>query len=114
MEDPFGFVWAIATHLEDLTGPEIEERRKKDVRWGPVSSSLKSDKYDVGRAQVSREAGVYFVGNTDSSTLIRSNQQTTGFIVVEFTPHGAYPIFGIPLQETAQLVSVMSNPIYTR
>ena len=29
LEDPFGFVWAIATHLEDLSGPEIEERRKK-------------------------------------------------------------------------------------
>ena len=29
VEDPFGFVWAIATHLEDLTGSEIEERRKK-------------------------------------------------------------------------------------
>jgi uncharacterized glyoxalase superfamily protein PhnB len=29
VEDPFGYVWAIATHLEDLTGAEIEERRKK-------------------------------------------------------------------------------------
>jgi len=29
IEDPFGFVWAIATHLEDLTGPEVEQRRKK-------------------------------------------------------------------------------------
>ena len=29
VEDPFGFVWAIATHLEDLTGAEIEGRRKK-------------------------------------------------------------------------------------
>lgn len=29
LEDPFGFVWAVATHLEDLTGAEIEERRKK-------------------------------------------------------------------------------------
>jgi PhnB protein len=29
VEDPFGFVWAIATHLEDLTGAEIEQRRKK-------------------------------------------------------------------------------------
>ena len=29
VEDPFGFVWAIATHLEDLTTAEIEERRKK-------------------------------------------------------------------------------------
>ena len=28
-EDPFGFVWAIATHLEDLTADEIESRRKK-------------------------------------------------------------------------------------
>lgn len=29
VEDPFGFVWAIATHLEDLTPAEIEARRKK-------------------------------------------------------------------------------------
>jgi uncharacterized glyoxalase superfamily protein PhnB len=29
LEDPFAYVWAIATHLEDLTGAEIEERRKK-------------------------------------------------------------------------------------
>jgi uncharacterized glyoxalase superfamily protein PhnB len=29
VEDPFGFVWAIATHLEDLTPEEIESRRKK-------------------------------------------------------------------------------------
>jgi uncharacterized glyoxalase superfamily protein PhnB len=29
VEDPFGFVWAIATHLEDLTRTEIEERRKE-------------------------------------------------------------------------------------
>jgi uncharacterized glyoxalase superfamily protein PhnB len=29
VEDPFGFVWAIATHVEDLTPEEIEERRTK-------------------------------------------------------------------------------------
>ena len=29
VEDPFGFVWAIATHLEDLTPTQIEERREK-------------------------------------------------------------------------------------
>ena len=29
VEDPFGFIWAIATHLEDLAPPEIEARRKK-------------------------------------------------------------------------------------
>ena len=34
VEDPFGFVWAIATHLEDLTPPEIEARRKKAFGGG--------------------------------------------------------------------------------
>jgi uncharacterized glyoxalase superfamily protein PhnB len=29
VEDPFGFVWAIATHVEDLTPAEIEARRTK-------------------------------------------------------------------------------------
>jgi PhnB protein len=29
VEDPFGFVWPIATHLEDLSAGEIEARRKK-------------------------------------------------------------------------------------
>ena len=29
VEDPFGYVWAIATHLEDLAGAEIEERRRQ-------------------------------------------------------------------------------------
>jgi uncharacterized glyoxalase superfamily protein PhnB len=33
VKDPFGFVWAIATHLEDLTPAEIEVRRKKS--FGP-------------------------------------------------------------------------------
>ena len=53
-----------------------------------------------GRGQV-HEQGLYFVGNRDSSTLIRSTPQTTRFIVIEFTAHGAYPIFGIPMQELA-------------
>ena len=29
VEDLFGYVWAIATHLEDLAGAEIEERRRQ-------------------------------------------------------------------------------------
>lgn len=65
----------------------------------PYQNSLFSSADD--RVQVSREQGLYFVGNRDSSTLIRSTPQTTGFIVIEFTPHGAYPIFGIPMQEMA-------------
>ena len=39
VEDPLGFVWATATHSEDLTGTEIEERRKKMFGAGrPVHS----------------------------------------------------------------------------
>ena len=37
VEDPSGFVWAIATHLEDLTGAEIEERRKEMFGGGRVA-----------------------------------------------------------------------------
>ena len=29
VRDPFGFVWAIATHLEDLNAAEIEARRRQ-------------------------------------------------------------------------------------
>jgi uncharacterized glyoxalase superfamily protein PhnB len=32
VKDPFGFVWAIATHLEDLTPTEIEARRRQTFR----------------------------------------------------------------------------------
>jgi uncharacterized glyoxalase superfamily protein PhnB len=35
VEDPFGFVWVIATHLEDLTAAEIEARRQKAFGGGP-------------------------------------------------------------------------------
>ena len=35
--DPFGFVWAIATHREDLTGAETEERRKRMFGVGQVA-----------------------------------------------------------------------------
>jgi len=34
VEDPFGFVWAIATHMEDLTPAEIEARRLKAFGGG--------------------------------------------------------------------------------
>ena len=39
VEDPFGFVWAIATHVEDLTAAEIEARRKKAFGGGPRSQA---------------------------------------------------------------------------
>jgi hypothetical protein len=52
-----------------------------------------------GRVQVSRE-GLYFVGIRDCPVLIRSSPRKTGFIGIEFCPHGAFPVFGIPMHET--------------
>src|SRR5215475_5421645 len=34
VRDPFGFVWAIATQLEDLRPAEIEARRRQDFGCG--------------------------------------------------------------------------------
>lgn len=53
-----------------------------------------------GQARVSREAGLYFSGNRDSATLLRSSPRKTTFVAIEFSPQGAYPIFGIPMTET--------------
>ena len=46
-----------------------------------------------GRVQVSGP-GLYFVGNRDVSARIRSSPRKTGFIGIEFSPHGAFPVFG--------------------
>jgi AraC-like DNA-binding protein len=54
-----------------------------------------------GRIQLSHEQRMYFVGNRDSATLIRSSAHKTGFIAIEFRPHGAFPIFGVPMSETS-------------
>jgi uncharacterized glyoxalase superfamily protein PhnB len=34
VKDPFGFNWAVATHIEDLTPAEIQEREKKMFAGG--------------------------------------------------------------------------------
>jgi AraC-like DNA-binding protein len=54
-----------------------------------------------GRTQISHEQQLYFVGNRDTSTLLRSTACKTGFIAIEFCPQGAFPIFGVPMAETA-------------
>ena len=54
-----------------------------------------------GRTSISQEGGLYFVGNRDTQTLIHSTARETGFVVVEFSPHGAFPFFGISMEETA-------------
>ena len=50
VEDPFGFDWAIATHLEDLTIEEIEARRKKAFGGDPPSSLKPITSELVGRS----------------------------------------------------------------
>lgn len=53
-----------------------------------------------GRAQVS-VPGLYFVGNRDVPVLINSSPRKTDFIGIEFSPQAGFPVFGIPMQETA-------------
>ena len=64
----------------------------------PYENSLSGISED--RAGVSREHGLYFVGNRIKATLIHSSARKTGFIGIEFSPNGAFPLFGIPMQET--------------
>ena len=54
-----------------------------------------------GKSQASKEHGSYFAGNRDIPVQISTPLRYTCFIGIEFYPHGAYPIFGIPMSETA-------------
>ena len=53
-----------------------------------------------GTATIRHERRLNFVGNRDSSILLQSAVRKIGCIGVEFRPHGAFPIFGIPMGET--------------
>jgi AraC-like DNA-binding protein len=64
----------------------------------PYENSLSGISED--RAGVSREHGLYFVGNRIKATLIHSSARKTGFIGIELLPHAAFPLFGIPMHET--------------
>jgi AraC-like DNA-binding protein len=64
----------------------------------PIENSITSTA--DGRVQESHAQGLYFVGNRDSSTLLKTSLRNTCFIGIEFFPHGAYPIFGLPMHET--------------
>lgn len=65
----------------------------------PYDNSIVSEA--DGRIQLTRAQHMNFVGNRDSATLIRTTAQPTGFIAIEFRPSGAFPIFGVPMSETA-------------
>lgn len=66
----------------------------------PYENSLSGT--SEGCTCVSHEHGLYFVGNRDKTTLIHSSARKTGFIGIEFCPHGAFPLFGISMQETVE------------
>ena len=54
-----------------------------------------------GRVQLTRARRMNFVGNRDSATRLRTSARKTGFIAIEFRPHGAFHVFGLPMSETA-------------
>ena len=54
-----------------------------------------------GCTSVNHEGGLYFVGNRDSQALIHSTARETGFVAIEFSPCGAFPFFGLPMDKTA-------------
>jgi len=66
-----------------------------------------------GRRQESVEFGLYFVGNRDSATLLETTAKPTGFIGLEFQPHGAYPIFGLPMFETTNRL-LSANEVFNK
>jgi hypothetical protein len=65
----------------------------------PYDNSIVSEA--DGRVQLTRAHRMNFVGNRDSATLIRTSPHKTGFIAVEFRPHGAFSVFGVPMSETS-------------
>lgn len=54
-----------------------------------------------GRTRPTHEGGLYFVGNWDTPAILRASARKTGFVTIEFAPHGAFRFFGIPMGETA-------------
>jgi AraC-like DNA-binding protein len=67
-----------------------------------------------GRSGVSCEHGFYFVGNRETATLISSSKRKTGFIGIEFSPHGAFPLFGIRMSETVDEKMFDSEVLFGR
>jgi AraC-like DNA-binding protein len=52
-----------------------------------------------GCTSTNHEGGLYFVGNRDSQAQIHSSARETGFVAIEFSPCGAFPFFGIPMEK---------------
>jgi len=52
----------------------------------------------------SRPGELYFVGNQDSPTVLNSSGSRTVFVTIEFKPDGAFPLFGVPMHELANIL----------
>src|SRR5262249_47612694 len=57
-----------------------------------------------GKTNARPSENLNFVGIRDSSIILQSSPRRIGCIGVEFRPQGAFPIFGIPMGETANLL----------
>jgi len=52
----------------------------------------------------SRPGELYFVGNQDSPTVLNTSTSRTLFATIEFKPNGAFPLFGVPMHELANIL----------
>jgi AraC-like DNA-binding protein len=66
----------------------------------PYQNSLWSRHPDDGPAET-KEHGLYFVGLQEAPTFLTSAPRKTGFIAIEFRPHGAYRFLNLPMGETS-------------
>ena len=57
--------------------------------------------WTAGKLRIANENGLYFLGNRDSPAQVGPTECPIGFIQIVFAPHGAFPLFGIPMRETA-------------
>jgi len=78
----------------------------------PYENSLSGISED--RTGVSCEHGLYFVGNRFKATLLHSSARKTGFIGIEFSPHAAFPLFGVPMHETVDEKIFDSEALFGR
>jgi AraC-like DNA-binding protein len=52
----------------------------------------------------SRPGELYFVGNQDSPTALKTSVGKTLFVAIEFRPNGVFPLFGVPMHELANVL----------
>jgi AraC-like DNA-binding protein len=66
----------------------------------PYKNSLLSH-HPGERSHETKEHGLYFVGVQEAPTFLASSPERTGFIAIEFSPHGACRFLNLCMAETA-------------